>query len=271
MNRQPVVTLGVSLKMYFGYQRTLGWCRAIAAHLDAEPWVRSGHIQVFVIPSFPMLAAAKEILGSRARVGAQDVFWEDQGAYTGEVSPAVLRELGCDIAEIGHAERRRLFAEDGQQIAAKTQAAWRNGLTPVLCVGEAQFGAVQDTVALCLGELDSALVQVRSAQLAGELILAYEPQWAIGAAEPATPQYIGDVCQALRAGVVERCGASARVIYGGSAGPGLLNRLGNQVDGLFLGRFAHEPAAFASILQEAAQLCASVQTPTEEGRQWQSA
>jgi len=271
MNRQPVVTLGVSLKMYFSYQRTLDWCRAIAAQLDAEPWVRSGHIQVFVIPSFPMLAAAREILGSRARVGAQDVFWEDHGAYTGEVSPAVLRELGCDIAEIGHAERRRLFAESEQQIAAKTHAAWRNGLTPVLCVGEAQHGLVPDTVALCLAQLDSALAQARSAQLEGELILAYEPQWAIGAAEPATPQYIGDVCQALREGVAERCGDSARVIYGGSAGPGLLKRLGRRVDGLFLGRFAHEPAAFATILKEAAQLCASVQTPIEEGSQWQSA
>lgn len=271
MNRPPVVTLGVSLKMYFSYQRTLEWCRAIAAQLDAEAWVRSGHIDVFVIPSFPMLAAARDILGSRARVGAQDVFWEDQGAYTGEVSPAVLRELGCDIAEIGHAERRRYFAENDQQIAAKTAAAWRNGLTPVLCVGEAQHGPVPQAVTGCLAQLDSALAHARSAQLTGELIVAYEPQWAIGATQPASPQRIGEVCQALRQGVAERCGNAGRVIYGGSAGPGLLSQLGGQVDGLFLGRFAHDPAAFARILDEAAHLCVSTRQPVEEGSQWQSA
>jgi triosephosphate isomerase len=270
MNRQPVVTLGVSLKMYFSYQRTLGWCQAIAAQLGANAWVSSGHIEVFVIPSFPMLPAALGILAGHAQVGAQNLCWDDEGAYTGEVSPAVLREIGCRLVEIGHAERRRYFAETDQQIADKTAAAWRNGLTPLLCLGEPQRGPVDDAVALCLEQLDSALAVARRTSLSGELILAYEPQWAIGATQPATPAYIGQVCQAL-AEAVASAGLSARVIYGGSAGPGLLGSLGQQVDGVFLGRFAHDPEAFARILGEAGHLCLGAEAGQQEGGQWQSA
>lgn len=257
----PLVTLGVSLKMYFGYQQTLDWSRAIAGLLREHPQVRNGEIDVFVIPSFPMLAGVVDIFAGLATVGAQDVAWADNGAWTGEVSPAVLAEIGCGVVEIGHAERRRYFAETDQQIADKTHAAWRNGLTPVLCLGEEQPGTVAEAVAVCREQLQAALASSRAAGQSGELILAYEPQWAIGAAEPASPGYIGEVCQQLR-------GEGRRVIYGGSAKPGLLSRLGSQVDGLFLGRFAHDPKAFASILDEAAAQCVAQH---KEPQQWQSA
>lgn len=257
---RPAVTLGVSLKMYFGYQQTLDWSRAIAALLREHPQVRSGAIEVFVIPSFPMLAATLEIFDGLAVVGAQNLAWEDQGAWTGEVSPHVLAEMGCQVAEIGHAERRRHFAETDRQIADKTAAAWRNGLTPVLCLGETQQGSITEAVAVCKGQLDAALAPALAAGLSGELILAYEPQWAIGAAEPASPDYIAGVCQQLRR-------EGARVIYGGSAKLGLLSQLGGQVDGLFLGRFAHDPHAFAAILREAAQCAAH----PREMQTWQSA
>lgn len=261
----PVITLGVSLKMYFGYRRTLDWCQAIAGHLRANAEVRSGAIDVFIIPSHPTLVPVLEIFDGLAQVGAQNLFWEDQGAYTGEVSAMMLREMGCSVAEIGHAERRRYFAETDQQIADKTAAALRNELTPVLCLGEELHGGVQDAVQVCLQQLHAYQTSARSAGLSGKLILAYEPQWAIGAAEPASAEYIGQVCQALRAAVGD---SGIRVIYGGSAGPGLLSQLGSQVDGLFLGRFAHDPAAFNSILSEATRLC---QSPVlaEEGVTWQ--
>jgi len=255
------VTLGVSLKMYFGYEQTLAWSRAIAALLREHPQVRSGAIEVFVIPSFPMLAPAVEIFDGLAQVGAQDLCWEDNGAWTGEVSPAVLAEMGCRLAEIGHAERRRHFGETDRQIADKTAAAWRNGLTPVLCLGEANEGSVAHAVQVCTAQLQAALAPARAAGLSGELILAYEPQWAIGAAEPAPPAYIGEVCEQLR-------GQGTRVIYGGSAKPGLLSTLGGRVDGLFLGRFAHDPQAFAAILDEAAAQCVVHQ---REPQSWQSA
>ena len=264
----PVITLGVSLKMYFGYRQTLEWCQAIARQLSAHADVRSAAIEVFVIPSHPTLAPVLEIFDGLARVGAQNLFWEDQGAYTGEVSPLMLREMGCSVAEIGHAERRRYFAETDRQIADKTAAAWRNDLTPVLCLGEERHGRVQDAVQVCLQQLDAALASARQAGLSGDLILAYEPQWAIGAAQPASAEYIGQVCQALRNAVA---GSGTRVIYGGSAGPGLLSQLGGQVDGLFLGRFAHDPGAFQSILDEAAKLCGPTSAREMEGASWQSA
>lgn len=264
----PVITLGVSLKMYFGYQRTLDWSQAIAAQLAAHADVRSGAIEVFVIPSHPTLAPVLETFAGLARVGAQNLFWEDEGAYTGEVSPRMLREMGCSVAEIGHAERRRYFAETDRQIADKTAAAWRNGLTPVLCLGEPTHGTVDEAVQVCLQQVDASLASARRDGHSGELIVAYEPQWAIGAAVPASARYIGQVCQALRLAIADE---GVRIIYGGSAGPGLLSELDGQVDGLFLGRFAHDPAAFASILDEAARLCGSGTANKQEHAQWQSA
>ena len=267
----PVVTLGVSLKMYFGYQQTLQWCQSIAALLEQEPSVRNGQVQVFVIPSFPMLAPALEIFEGLALVGAQNLFWEDKGAYTGEVSPEVLKEMGCNVVEIGHAERRRYFAESDRQIADKTAAAWRNGLIPVLCIGEDRQCLPAEAARLCAQQLTAALDRAQGAGLSGDLVVAYEPQWAIGAVQPASPQYIGAVCTALRQHCIDTDLQNTRVIYGGSAGPGLLTQLGDHVDGLFLGRFAHEPEAFAAILGEARSLAQSRLASIEEGVQWQSA
>lgn len=267
----PIVTLGVSLKMYFGYQQTLQWSRSIAALLEREPSIRNGEVQVFVIPSFPMLAPALEIFDGLALVGAQNLFWADEGAYTGEVSPKVLKEMGCNVVEIGHAERRRYFAETDQQVADKTAAAWRNGLTPVLCIGEDRHSLPAEAARLCAQQLTAALDRAHGAGLSGDLIVAYEPQWAIGAAQPASPQYISAVCAALRQHCMDTGLQNTRVIYGGSAGPGLLTQLGTHVDGLFLGRFAHEPDAFAAILGETRSLAQSRRVLIEEGAQWQSA
>jgi triosephosphate isomerase len=166
-----------------------------------------------------------------------------------------LCELGCDYVEIGHAERRRIFGEDDTVIAAKTAAAFRNGLTPLLCVGEQRRSLVEAAAAECVAQLDSAV-----STAAGPVVVAYEPMWAIGAAEPASPLYIAAVCSALRSHMSGR----GKVIYGGSAKPGLLTHLGDGVDGLFLGRFAHDPAAVSRILDEVVDLA-------EGGPQWRSA
>lgn len=236
--------------MYFGYGRTLEWCRAVAAAASAHPAVASGEVELFVLPTAPAIPAAREILApARVGVGAQDLSWADEGAFTGEVSPAVLAELGCRYAEVGHAERRRLLGEDDAIVAAKTAAALRNGLTPVLCVGEPERGSADDAVDHCRRELAAVLSEAP----AGRAIVAYEPHWAIGAPEPASPEHVSAVAEGLAetlASLPDREGS--RVIYGGSAGPGLLSKLSPAVSGLFLGRFAHDPAAFAAVLDEAA-------------------
>ena len=248
----PVVTVGVSLKMYFGHGRTIAWCREVAELATAHEAVAAGIVELFVIPDFVSLAdASRQLAGSRVVLGAQDLAEEDQGAFTGEVSGSVLREVGCRVVEVGHAERRRLFSESDEVVARKASAALRNDLSPVLCIGEGERGNPADAAAECRRQLESALTGAPD----GRVIVAYEPVWAIGATEPADPEYIRAVCAALGDTVRGWSGRDGSVvIYGGSAGPGLLTRLGGDADGLFLGRFAHDPAALRSVLDEAASL-----------------
>ena len=259
------LTIGISLKMYFGRARTAEWCRAIADLARTHPAVTDDLARLVVLPSHPYLLEARILFGATpVRTGGQDLFWNDEGAFTGEVSGAQLRELGCDYVEIGHAERRRIFGEDDQIIAAKTAAAFRNGLIPLLCVGEERRSSVEAATAECVAQLDPALAP-SPGLAAGPVVVAYEPVWAIGAAEPASPHHIVGVCTALRAHLSKSPFTRSHVIYGGSAKPGLLTELNDAVDGLFLGRFAHDPAAVAMILDEVVELAS-------EGRpQWQSA
>jgi triosephosphate isomerase len=251
----PRAIIGVSLKMYFGYERTLDWCRDVAEIAADHPAVRSGDIELFALPAHPVLSECARILSAAgAAAGAQDIFWEDEGAFTGEVSGMMVAETGGRYAEVGHAERRRIFGEDDDVIGLKTAAAYRNGLTPVLCVGEPGHGTAADAIKYCSREIDGVLNRAGTLGSPGRTIVAYEPQWAIGAAEPASPGFISEVIDGLDAHLRSRPGQEeSKVIYGGSAGPGLLSQLGPAVAGLFLGRFAHNPAAVRDILDEAAE------------------
>ena len=248
--------VGVSLKMYFGYQETLDWCGRIGAIAAASPSVMNGQVRVFVLPAFPLLVPVIALLrGSPVAVGAQNLYWEDRGAFTGEVSGGLLAELGCRYVAVGHAERRGLFGESDRDVALKVEAAIRNGLCPIVCVGEtgtetATLAAVEST-----RQVETALSRVARAGLQGPVVIAYEPRWAIGRDRPAPDGHIIEVCSALLEFLERvRPGAQDAVIYGGSAGPGLLQRLGTAVDGLFLGRYAHDPAAFQAVVEEAGRV-----------------
>ena len=142
------------------------------------------------------------------------------------------------IRDSGHAERRRLFGETDAVVALKTEAAAAAGLTPLLCVGETERGLPADAARFCFEQIAAALGQTVSLD---DVVVAYEPVWAIGVADPAQPGYVNDVVAQLRELLLQRSHADTgrpRIIYGGSAGPGLLPQL-DTVDGLFLGRFAH--------------------------------
>jgi triosephosphate isomerase len=243
------VTVGVSLKMYFDPTRSRSWFEDVAEVASRNDGIRSGAVELFVIPSFLSIPdAVAAFAGTAVAVGAQDLFWEDRGAFTGEISGADLAALGVSVVEVGHAERRALFGEDDAVIARKTDAALRNGITPVLCIGESTPGNPTDAASFCIAQLDAAL----EGAAAGRVIVAYEPVWAIGAAEPASSEHVDAVCAEIRKHL-DTLGDRERssVIYGGSAKPGLLGRLGTNVDGLFLGRFAHDPVALEGILDEA--------------------
>jgi triosephosphate isomerase len=242
-------TIGVSLKMYFGLARALEYADAVAA-LAAHPAIADGRVRLFVVPGFLAVpGTVSRLAGTPVLVGAQDLATEDRGAFTGEVGGPELAEAGARVALIGHAERRRLFGETDDVVAAKTRAALRNGLTPVLCVGETERGTAEGAAAECVRQLRSALEGAGD----GRLIVAYEPVWAIGAPEPATPEHIRAVGSLLRVEVASLTGRDGSVVvYGGSAGPGLLGTVRGGVDGLFLGRFAHDPAALRAVVDEAA-------------------
>jgi triosephosphate isomerase len=249
------VTVGVSLKTYFGHERARAWFADVAQRAAAHPGVTSGAVRFFVIPSYLQILPALEAFAStRVLVGAQDVSEFDPGAYTGEVTAAELAELGVAVAEIGHAERRRLFGETDEVTARKATAALSHGITPVLCIGEAERMDAADAAAATVAQLQADL----HGAPAGPIIAAYEPVWAIGAPEPAPAGHIATVTRALTGALAADPSRSGSVvIYGGSAGPGLVTTLGDAVDGLFLGRFAHDPDALVAVLDEASALASA--------------
>lgn len=243
------ITLGVSLKAYLGYQQTVSWAARVVEVIAGQ---RPG-LELFVLPSYPVLAEVSRILaGSGVGLGAQNLAADDFGAQTGEVTGAMLVELGCRYVAVGHAERRSRFGECDDVVAAKVAAAFRHSLTPVLCVGETDHGTAAQAISECIRQFSSALTVARRIGTVGRVVVAYEPIWAIGQAKPAPEGHIVAVIEGIR-GVAD----GSSVIYGGSAQPGLLSRLAGGVDGLFLGRFAHDPLALAAVVEEAEALTLS--------------
>lgn len=245
----PTLTIGVSLKTYFTHARTTAWARDVADLAMTHPAVVSGAVDLFVVPTFPSLVPVRAALeGTRVHLGAQDLSWADAGAFTGEVSGAELREVGCELVEIGHAERRRMFAEDDIVTARKAAAAARNGLVPLICIGENVRIDVPDAARTTISQVLAALEDVPSE---AEVVIGYEPNWAIGQTEPAPPEHVVGVTTRLRDALSHRRGVT-RILYGGSAGPGMFTDVAEGVDGLFLGRFAHDVANFRLVIQEIA-------------------
>ncbi|HEX7537350.1 MAG TPA: triose-phosphate isomerase family protein [Dermatophilaceae bacterium] len=236
--------IAVSLKMYLGVAATRAWVAQVAdvgACLETD-----ANIELAVLPTFPLLeSTAKTLAGTGICWGAQDVAASLDGAQTGEVSVEVLAELGCRYVEIGHVERRRLFGEDDDMVQAKVSQVVGAGLVPLYCLGEAERGVPSDAAHACLVQLQKLL----DVAAGSEVVVAYEPTWAIGASVPAPAEYVADVCSHLRSRLNSYAGPS-RLLYGGSAGPGTYQSLRPAVDGLFLGRFAHDTRALAQVVTE---------------------
>lgn len=241
--------VGTSLKMYFDLPETADYVKGVA---ELDEHARSSNVDLFVIPDFVALVESQKTLqGTNVMLGAQDAFWEDSGAYTGEVSPKVLKQAGVRIIEVGHAERRSIFGETDEQVGFKAAAATRHGLIPLICIGEKSRGniasaAVGVAVEECRPQVKAILDMVPADS---EIILAYEPVWAIGAKEPANADHVLYVTKAIRDMVKQRKGTT-RIVYGGSAGPGTFAKLAAGVDGLFLGRFAHDLSNLRQVITE---------------------
>jgi triosephosphate isomerase len=209
--------------------------------------------ELFVLPPFTVLSLAQERLaGSGVAWGAQDVSPFGDGPHTGDISAAMLADLGCRYVEVGHAERRRDHAERPATIAAKVGAILASGMAVILCTGEPDEVPLDVAIGLVVADLEGCLVDVTPAEL-DRIVVAYEPIWAIGEGRrPAGPGRVGPIHRAIAGAFADRAGAAGarpRVIYGGSvdthSAPRLLAEPG--VDGLFIGRNGLDPLSFAAI------------------------
>jgi triosephosphate isomerase len=217
--------------------------------------------EVVVLPPFTALRSVQTLVaGDKLAIGygAQDLSAEDSGAYTGDVSGGMLASLACQYVVVGHSERRARHAEDDAVVATKVRAALRHGLVPILCVGEGlEVRRSMEHVSYCTGQLNGALGGLTAQEVAG-LVLAYEPIWAIGTGEVATPEDAQEVCGALRLRLAERYGPETagvvRILYGGSVKAantaGIL--AGPDVDGALVGGASLDADEFAQICRVAA-------------------
>lgn len=242
--------VGTSWKMNKTLAEAEAFCDAIggAAVLD-DP-----RLQPFVIPPFTAVReVARRLAATPVKVGAQNMHWADQGAWTGEISPPMLVECGIDLVELGHSERRTHFGETDAMVGRKTAAALRHGLTPLICVGEHEAdkraGRADEVLA---AQVRAALEPIREGFARATVLLAYEPVWAIGeGGTPASPDY-ADARHARIMGVArEVCpGHDIACLYGGSVNPGNCAELAAcpSIDGLFIGRSAWNAAGYLDIL-----------------------
>jgi triosephosphate isomerase (TIM) len=228
--------------------------RFLAAFL---PNVPDSGAEVVICPPFLSLKTAVEHCAqSRARVAAQNMHQEAEGAFTGEVSAPMLVELGVDGVILGHSERRQHFGETDEALARKVPAALRAGLEPILCVGESETQRVSDeTEAVLTRQIEADLADVPDDSLA-DVVIAYEPIWAIGTGKTATTEQAQDAIALIR-GLIEARSADAaaaiRILYGGSVKPDYAEELVSQpdVDGALVGGASLDPEDFAAIVAAA--------------------
>jgi len=237
--------------MYFDHEETIRWAHSVRQIALRNEAIQQGMVELVVLPSFPSLSTVVEIFQDvPVFVGAQNMAPVDRGPYTGEVNVGTLKQVGCTHIEIGHAERRKLFGETISNIQHKVSLAIENELTPLICVGETHETFPTKAASTCIAFIKDAVARVAPSNT-DPLLFAYEPEWAIGADTPASPEYVRSVSKQIREWLKTRPELeNSRLIYGGSAGPGSLSSLSGAVDGLFLGRFAHEPSALENILNE---------------------
>jgi triosephosphate isomerase len=250
--RRPLIS--GNWKMHLTHLDAIAVVQKLAFSLDRDANRRA---EVSVHPPFTALRSVQTLIDADSlpiALGAQDVYWEDKGAFTGEVSPPMLAKLNVSYVIVGHSERRELFGETDEMVQKKVAAVAGAGMTPILCVGETleerESGGTEQKV---LGQLEAALAAVDPQRVAA-LVVAYEPIWAIGTGRTATPEDAQQVCGAIRAAVRATFGADAaqavRIQYGGSVKATNIVELMAQpdIDGALVGGASLDPDEFARIV-----------------------
>lgn len=246
---------GTNLKMYKNIKDTTSYLQELA---DLTSSISRSDIELFVIPSYTSLSNAAECVDRNlVKLGAQNICWEDQGQFTGEISPLMLKELNLDLVMIGHSERRHIFGEKDSTENLKVKTALDHGFTALLCVGETldekNYGISDEVLRT---QLKVGFHNV-SPENVSRILVAYEPVWAIGVnGIPATVEYAEEKHRIIKNCLFEIFGNAAEeipVLYGGSVNPGNSNDLIVQpsIDGLFVGRSAWEADAFNTLIRDA--------------------
>ncbi|MCR2785817.1 MULTISPECIES: triose-phosphate isomerase [unclassified Microbacterium] len=253
VNRTPLIAgnwkMNLDHLQAIAFVQKLAWTLKDAKHED-------GSVEVAVFPPYTDLRAVQTLLDADKiafQLGAQDLSAHDSGAYTGEISGAFLAKLDCRYVIIGHSERRQYHAETDEVVAAKVKAALRHGLVPVICVGEtAEDLETHGASAVPVGQLEVAL---ESLPADADIVVAYEPVWAIGSGQAATPEQAQEVCAKLRAVIAAKLGADAaqrtRVLYGGSVKSGNIASFMREpdVDGALVGGASLLVDEFSAIIR----------------------
>ena len=248
--RRPLIA--GNWKMFKTVPEAQSLVNEIRAGLDEQP----AESEVLVAPPFTALyAVASGLAGSGVRLAAQDMHWEKEGAFTGAISPIMLRDLGCSHVILGHSERRQLFAETDEAVGRKARAALDHGLTPILCVGETLAERESErTFAVVERQLERAL-RALTPDEAATSVVAYEPVWAIGTGRAATPEQAQSVHAFIRKGVAvshgEPVSTAMRILYGGSVKPDNIATLMAEpdIDGALVGGACLKAGPFLEIVR----------------------
>lgn len=227
--------------------------RAFVDVVKASNVAQSTEVHPFVIPPYTYISeVAEQLRGTRFRVGAQNMHWADAGAWTGEVSPAMIKDCGATLVELGHSERRTFFGETDETVALKTKAALKYGLKALVCIGDTRAEFDSGQTAAALERQVRAVLKYVSDAAQGNIIIAYEPVWSIGeGGTPATPEFANAQHIKIAELVMSITGGSLPLLYGGSVNPGNCVALATQshIDGLFIGRSAWDAAGYIGIVE----------------------
>jgi len=237
-------------KMHRTPEETLAFIEAFLPNLDDSP-----NVEVLLMPPYTSLeSAGRRLAGSAVRLGAQDLFHEASGAYTGAISAPMLAACGCRYVLVGHSERRHVFGDDDAMVRRKLDAALDDRLLPILCVGETlEERRSGETEALLTRQLAAALEAIDVGAME-RIVIAYEPVWAIGTGETATPGQAQEAIAGIRAWISARfdepTAERVRILYGGSVKPENAAELLSQpdIDGALVGGASLDPSAFTAIV-----------------------
>ncbi|MDR4945066.1 triose-phosphate isomerase [Neobacillus cucumis] len=246
------VYIGTNWKMHKSIQEGREYCRKlqeIAQGIDSR-------MQLFIIPPYTALTTLRTELDSNILLGAQNMHWEEEGPFTGEISPTMLKEIGIDLVELGHSERRQYYNENDVDLNKKVHAALDNEIIPLLCIGEKledkENGISEQSLSI---QLKICLKDLTPAQ-AKNVLVAYEPVWAIGAGGTEAPaEYVHQMHNHIRKVLVELfgdTGSEMPILFGGSVNRGnAIDYLkGQNINGLFIGRSAWDLSLFEPILND---------------------